>query len=225
MKYMTVQRLKALAVLLVIGLLVVLIQNNNCPASLNEDQNKMKSEEEADKLGESNTEIMTPYIKQLSSQMELLKSKNNQYENEVERLNEEIQNLMKKSLPTNNDEKVNEVSPVSGSMLKSVDVANVMENELSKTDINYNTYTTSFEDTLRNCLGQHCFDQKPDGSTFETVGLLAPPNSAGDDIIQAISKSGGSVQSSSVHLEYNTHVPAYGYGKNHGWSRIIRLVR
>lgn len=23
----------------------------------------------------------------------------------------------------------------------------------------------------------------------------------------------------------DSHVPAYGYGKNHGWSRIIRIVR
>ena len=25
-------------------------------------------------------------------------------------------------------------------------------------------------------------------------------------------------------LELNSHVPAYGYGKNHGWSRIVRFV-
>lgn len=95
----------------------------------------------------------------------------------------------------------------------------------SALDVNYKTVTASFENTLRNCLGQHCFDQKPDGSSFETVGLLAPPESAGEDIINAISMSGGSVTSSAIHLEYDTHVPAYGYGKNHGWSRIIRLVR
>mmetsp|Transcript_1612 Transcript_1612/g.3025 ORF Transcript_1612/g.3025 Transcript_1612/m.3025 type:complete len:350 (+) Transcript_1612:123-1172(+) len=95
----------------------------------------------------------------------------------------------------------------------------------SALDISYKTLTASFENTLRNCLGQHCFDQKPDGSSFETVGLLAPPESAGRDIIDAIRMSGGSVTSAAIHLEYDTHVPAYGYGKNHGWSRIIRLVR
>lgn len=92
-------------------------------------------------------------------------------------------------------------------------------------DVKYKTLGASFENTLRNCLGKHCFDQKPDGSSFETVGLLAPPASAGEDILNAIVKSGVSIVSSSVHLEYDSHVPAYGYGKNHGWSRIVRLVR
>lgn len=30
---------------------------------------------------------------------------------------------------------------------------------------------------------------------------------------------------SSLTLTFDTHVPPYGYGKNHGWSRIIRISR
>jgi hypothetical protein len=28
-----------------------------------------------------------------------------------------------------------------------------------------------------------------------------------------------------LYVYLDTHVPAYGYGKNHGWSRIIRITR
>jgi hypothetical protein len=107
-----------------------------------------------------------------------------------------------------------------------LDLGNINERQLSSSDASlYKTYTSSFEDTLRNCLGKHCFDQKPDGYSFELVGLLGPPSSFGEDILNAVTMSGGNIMSSDVHMEYNTHVPAYGYGKNHGWSRIIRLVR
>ena len=27
-----------------------------------------------------------------------------------------------------------------------------------------------------------------------------------------------------IEVIYDTHVPAYGYGKNHGWTRIIRIA-
>ena len=30
---------------------------------------------------------------------------------------------------------------------------------------------------------------------------------------------------SNIEILTDTHVPAYGYGKNHGWSRIIRIYR
>ena len=35
----------------------------------------------------------------------------------------------------------------------------------------------------------------------------------------------GGKNAKDTELTVDSHVPAYGYGKNHGWSRIIRLVR
>lgn len=88
----------------------------------------------------------------------------------------------------------------------------------------------NFESTIRSCLGPNCFDEKvqlPDGSAVDRVGLLAPLNSGGYEIFTLLQnlKEKPKSKSPSIILIYETHVPAYGYGKNHGWSRIIRLTR
>jgi hypothetical protein len=94
--------------------------------------------------------------------------------------------------------------------------------------------TSRFETTMRNCLGPDCFDEKvrlSDGSKIDRVGLLAPLNSGGEDLLVILKKLGKQPNSKAkfprapVDLVYETHVPTYGYGKNHGWSRIIRLSR
>ena len=89
----------------------------------------------------------------------------------------------------------------------------------------------NFESTLRGCLGPNCFDEdvlQPDGSSGARVGLLAPLNSGGGDILRVLlhlMEKPNTASKSRIYLVHETHVPAYGYGKNHGWSRIIRLVR
>lgn len=89
----------------------------------------------------------------------------------------------------------------------------------------------NFESTLRGCLGPNCFDEdvfQPDGSKSARVGMLAPFNSGGEDILRVLlhlMEKPNAASKSQIHLIHETHVPAYGYGKNHGWSRIIRLVR
>ena len=88
-----------------------------------------------------------------------------------------------------------------------------------------------FESTLRSCLGANCFDKDAhdsNGIVIDRVGLLAPMNSGGEEIVLFMSKFVEQPRKSKktpVELIYETHVPAYGYGKNHGWSRIIRLTR
>ena len=90
---------------------------------------------------------------------------------------------------------------------------------------------SNFESTLRSCLGPNCFDENvllPDGSQVTRVGILAPLNSGGEDILRMLLRQmekPDATSRSKIHLVYETHVPAYGYGKNHGWSRIIRLSR
>ena len=89
----------------------------------------------------------------------------------------------------------------------------------------------NFESTLRGCLGPNCFDEdvlQPDGSRGARVGMLAPLNSGGEDILRVLlnlMEKPNAASKSQIYLIHETHVPAYGYGKNHGWSRIIRLVR
>jgi hypothetical protein len=83
-----------------------------------------------------------------------------------------------------------------------------------------NEIENSFEKTIRSCLGAKCFDEAVNG--VDRIGILAPSRSGGE-IIANILRSRQSNDKASI--VYDTHVPAYGYGKNHGWTRIIRIVR
>lgn len=88
--------------------------------------------------------------------------------------------------------------------------------------------SSTFESTLRSCLGPNCFDEKvplPDGSLIDRVGLLAPLHSGGEDVLSTLLSLIEAPKGHLIDLILETHVPAYGYGKNHGWSRIIRLHR
>jgi hypothetical protein len=94
--------------------------------------------------------------------------------------------------------------------------------------------SSTFVSTLRSCIGPECFDQtvrQLDGSNIDRVGLLSPALAGAEGIqnlLMRLGKQNGNGRKSRKHfidLIYETHVPAYGYGKNHGWSRIIRLSR
>jgi hypothetical protein len=80
-----------------------------------------------------------------------------------------------------------------------------------------------FESTIRNCLGAKCFDMAVNG--VDRVGFLAPPVSGVEQLLHTILKGGIQLSTPNLHFISTTNVPAYGYGKNHGWSRIIRIVR
>lgn len=86
----------------------------------------------------------------------------------------------------------------------------------------------NFESTIRSCLGSQCFDEpvkEKDGSKNDRIGILAPPGSGGEILLRIIDKALSKEKKKNINIIIDTHVPAYGYGKNHGWSRIIRLVR
>jgi hypothetical protein len=80
-----------------------------------------------------------------------------------------------------------------------------------------------FEPTIRSCLGAKCFDMPANG--LERIGLLAPPSSGAEALLRTINRITPNLDSSKAKILVESAVPAYGYGKNHGWSRIIRLVR
>lgn len=73
---------------------------------------------------------------------------------------------------------------------------------------------------MRSCLGSKCFDEPVNG--IERIGILAPFMSGGETLSEILRQR---VSNDKVTITYDSHVPAYGYGKNHGWTRIIRLVR
>ena len=84
-----------------------------------------------------------------------------------------------------------------------------------------------YEATMRNCLGRLCYDEavvSGGGTTkVDRVGLLAFPHSGGDHLLHFIGALGE--RTPHIDLTHTTNVPPYGYGKNHGWSRIVRLSR
>jgi len=86
---------------------------------------------------------------------------------------------------------------------------------------------SSFETTMRSCLGSFCFDDAVKTADQQKdvvrVGLLMPDN-IGAQTLQNMLLAGGLPLGASLELIYASNVPPYGYGKNHGWSRIIRIA-
>jgi len=94
------------------------------------------------------------------------------------------------------------------------------------TPINPSLYTdeSNFTKTIRSCLGPECFDSRPGQSSIDRVGILALPGSGVQAMLIVLRKASRKV-TPKFELVLDTHVPAYGYGKNHGWTRIVRVVR
>ena len=91
----------------------------------------------------------------------------------------------------------------------------------------YSTLMPSYENILRSCLGDHCFNTRPENSLRDRVGVLGPPGTGASIITELLNllrmKEHPKVKS--VEIIHSSNVPPYGYGKNHGWNRMIRLSR
>jgi hypothetical protein len=86
---------------------------------------------------------------------------------------------------------------------------------------------SAFETTMRSCLGAFCFDDAVhthDGKDIVRVGILLPDASEGETIRKLLLAAGLPLNDK-IELIHASNVPPYGYGKNHGWSRIIRIAR
>ncbi len=89
----------------------------------------------------------------------------------------------------------------------------------------------NFERTIRSCLGSYCMDERfPDpnnleGDKIQRIGILSPDNRFDwqkfADSVQLLDVKRNSAK---PRVIASTHVPAYGYGRNHGWSKIVRIV-
>lgn len=103
---------------------------------------------------------------------------------------------------------------------KEASVSSVSSSDLSALQKMEKDYVS----TLRSCLGANCFDEPIEPIKLFRVGILAPPSSGTNVILDMLLRAGVK-NSSKLEVLGDTHVPPYGYGKNHGWSRIVRLVR
>jgi hypothetical protein len=114
---------------------------------------------------------------------------------------------------------------------------------------------TLIESQIKSCLGDHCGSFAADGSGLARIGILGPPQSGAEviwSILQYARTTGGigtpkssfkkakdsstssnaaivedqpNIVLGDITLVLSTHVPPYGYGKNHGWTKIVRVYR
>lgn len=93
---------------------------------------------------------------------------------------------------------------------------------LSSIRSNAESAESRFKSTYRSCLTAKCFNEKSRVDGSYRIGLLEVPFGGGKNIMKVLQQVNLGPLSS---LVYSTNVPPYGYGKNHGWSRIIRIAR
>ena len=89
-----------------------------------------------------------------------------------------------------------------------------------------------FTSTLKQCLpvdqGEKCKIFVPEST--ERIGIITPPGTIATSLLKLIntvvSKGKKAEGSKTQKLEIipTTHIPPYGYGKSHGYTRLIRIV-
>jgi hypothetical protein len=88
------------------------------------------------------------------------------------------------------------------------------------------TINNVIDTTMRSCLGSFCFDDPVKKGTNDVVrvGLLIP-DGIGKEAMLSMLNHVGLHNSDKIEVVFSSNVPPYGYGKNHGWSKIIRMTR
>ncbi|KAG7374248.1 hypothetical protein IV203_013343 [Nitzschia inconspicua] len=91
-----------------------------------------------------------------------------------------------------------------------------------------------FTNTLKNCLpaekGKECKTYIPEST--ERIGIIAPPGLMATYLFKLMNSvvahgkksSGSKVTNTTFEIIQTTHIPPYGYGKTHGYTRLVRVV-
>ena len=99
----------------------------------------------------------------------------------------------------------------------------------------YSSPEDNYMNSMRSCFGAFCFDDpvaitsggRSPRPPVTRVGVLMPEFAASTSSPEALMKlfrKAGLPASDKLEVVFDTNVPPYGYGKNHGWSRIIRIA-
>lgn len=85
--------------------------------------------------------------------------------------------------------------------------------------------TKAFEASIKSCLGAQCFDEKSTDQPVSRIGFLSPDTHGVQELLDLVLIAGKNAKliDGKRSAELCTNVPPYGYGKNHGWGRIIRI--
>lgn len=87
-----------------------------------------------------------------------------------------------------------------------------------------------FWSTIKSCLpesNKHCKLFIPDNTTTQRVAVIAPPGdmaNAFHRLLELVVARAPRKKKVDIALIPTTHIPPYGYGKTHGWTKIIRIV-
>ncbi len=93
-----------------------------------------------------------------------------------------------------------------------------------------------FMKTIKECSGSdaHCGQHKitdKSGSTIQRIAIISPPSEAIEEVIKVINSAlvtfyGDDIKkmNSEIEIIRTTHVPPYGYGKSHGYTKIVRVM-
>jgi hypothetical protein len=87
-----------------------------------------------------------------------------------------------------------------------------------------------FSDTLKDCRPQEnpkCCQHVPQGTAMQRIGLLRPSGTFGDlftKFVQNLVYYHWTNTTDLILLIPMSHIPPYGYGKTHGYTKIIRLA-
>ncbi len=84
----------------------------------------------------------------------------------------------------------------------------------------------ALEATYKSCLDSNCLQatvKQADGQELQRIGLLIPdPYFYHQLLVNKLQEFPN--KDIPKNFAFSSHVPPYGYGKNHGWTKIIRLV-
>ena len=109
----------------------------------------------------------------------------------------------------------------------------------SNSEFNANHETSLFLDnekdfsrTLKSCISSKCLHRTYQETNVNRIAILAPPGAIADRLFDILNyaldttfdPNSSPKKRDMFELVRTTHVPPYGYGGNHGWTKIIRLV-
>ena len=82
--------------------------------------------------------------------------------------------------------------------------------------------------TVKNCLGPKCLDVRPQASPRDRVLVTALPNTGGERLFAALEYVWRATKDTKKNdlpeLVFSPRALPFGYGKNHGYSRVIKYT-
>ena len=129
---------------------------------------------------------------------------------------------------------VNVISTFTGVTATAVESSSLKDKDTVSSSTNTRTNVNklwrsnnAFDSTMRSCLSNECYNSPvtyKDGVKRDRIGFLAPDLTGMDSLLMLLNKAANKDLVKEFNVVLDSHVPPYGYGKNHGWTRIVRFA-